>query len=68
MTDSDVDISIKDKGIKIIINPSADKTRRMPTVMQNAFSVFFNDIVNAITDKKLMQSLNNVKGKLANLK
>lgn len=68
MTDSDVDISVKDKGVKIIINPFADKTRRMPNAMQNAFSVFFNDIVNAITDKKLMLSLNNVKGKLTNLK
>lgn len=54
MTDSDVDISIRDKGIKIIINPFADKTKRMPNAMQNAFSVFFNDIFNARTDKKLM--------------
>ena len=68
MTDSEVDISVKDKGVKIIIPPFADKTRRMPNAMQNAFSVFFNDIVNAITDKKLMLSLNNVKGKLTNLK
>ena len=56
MTDSDVDISIRDKGIKIIINPFADKTKRMPNAMQNAFSVFFNDIFNARTDKKLMSS------------
>ena len=56
MTDSDVDISIRDKGIKIIINPFADKTKRMPNAMQNAFSVFFNDIFNASTDKKLMSS------------
>lgn len=54
MTDSDVDISIRDKGIKIIINPFADKTKRMPNAMQNVFSVFFNDIFNARTDKKLM--------------
>lgn len=56
MTDSDVDISIRDKGIKIIINPFADKTKRMPNAMQNAFSVFFNDIFNARTDKKFMSS------------
>lgn len=66
MTDSDVDISVESKGIKIVINPFADKAKRMPNAMQNAFSVFFNDIVNAKTDKKLMLSFNNVKDRLAN--
>ena len=56
MTDSDVDISVRDKGIKIIINPFADKTKRMPNAMQNAFSVFFNDIFNVRADKKLLLS------------
>jgi len=68
MTSSDVDISVKDKGIKIIINPFADKAKRMPNAMQNAFSLFFNDIFSARTDKKLMLSLNKVvKEKLGNL-
>lgn len=68
MTSSDVDISVKDKGIKIIINPFADKAKRMPNAMQNAFSLFFNDIFSARTDKKLMLSLNKVvKDKLGNL-
>ena len=68
MTSSDVDISVKDKGIRIIINPFADKAKRMPNAMQNAFSLFFNDIFSARTDKKLMLSLNKVvKEKLGNL-
>lgn len=68
MTSSDVDISVKDKGIRIIINPFADKAKRMPNAMQNAFSLFFNDIFSARTDKKLMLSLNKVvKEKLCNL-
>ena len=68
MTSSDVDISVKDKGIKIIINPFADKAKRMPNAMQNEFSLFFNDIFSARTDKKLMLSLNKVvKEKLGNL-
>lgn len=68
MTSSDADISVKDKGIKIIINPFADKAKRMPNAMQNAFSLFFNDIFSARTDKKLMLSLNKVvKEKLGNL-
>lgn len=50
MSDADVDISVVDKGIKIVINPYADKTKRLPNVVQNAFSGFFNDISNMRTD------------------
>ncbi len=50
MTNADVDISVVNKGIKIIINPYADKTKRQPNMVQNAFSDFFNDISNMRTD------------------
>lgn len=44
MTDADVDISLKSKGIKIVVNPNADKSKRRPNMVQTAFSEFFNDI------------------------
>lgn len=50
MADADVDISVVNKGIKIVINPYADKTKRQPNMVQNAFSDFFNDISNMRTD------------------
>lgn len=51
MTDADVDISVVNKGIKIIVNPLAQKEKREPNMMQTAFSVFFNDIMNVRLDK-----------------
>ena len=50
MTDADVDISIVSKGIKVIVNPFADKTKRQPNMVQSAFSDLFNDISNIRTD------------------
>lgn len=50
MADTDVDISVVEKGIKIIINPNADKTKRQPNLVQNAFSGLFNDISNMRMD------------------
>ncbi len=47
MTGADVDIAVVNKGIRIIVNPYAEKARRRPSAMQTAFSVFFNDIINA---------------------
>lgn len=58
MTDADIDVSVVNKGIKIIVNPYADKTKRMPNMVQNAFSVFFNDINNIRMDLKHLQALN----------
>ncbi|MDO4159182.1 MAG: YegS/Rv2252/BmrU family lipid kinase [Prevotellaceae bacterium] len=61
-TDADVDISVVNKGIKIMVNPMADKTKRQPNMVQNAFSELFNDISNIRTDlskqSKHIQSLN----------
>lgn len=50
MADADVDVSIVSKGIKVIVNPYAEKTKRHPNVVQNAFSDLFNDISNIRTD------------------
>lgn len=72
MTSKDVDISIVNKGIKVIVNPDADKTRRRPNVVQTAFSDFFNDFNMLRTDinkqghhiqqlnKNILKKLNNL--------
>ena len=64
MTDADVDISVVNKGIKIIVNPYAQKEKRQPSMMQTAFSVFFNDIMNVRADKnkqnRHIQALNKI--------
>ncbi|MBQ7424080.1 MAG: diacylglycerol kinase family lipid kinase [Prevotella sp.] len=44
MTDADVDIKLVSKGIRIVVNPDADKRKRKPNIVQNAFSEFFNDL------------------------
>ena len=44
MADADVDIRLVPKGIKMVINPEADKSKRQPNVVQSAFSELFNDI------------------------
>ena len=42
MTDADVDVELKEKGIRIVINPDANKSLRQPNMVQNAFNEFFN--------------------------
>ena len=44
MTDAEVDISLQEKGIKIIVNPDADKSKRQPNMVQTAFNELFNDL------------------------
>ena len=44
MMGEDIDIELIAKGIKILVNPTADKRMREPNLIQNAFSEFFNDI------------------------
>lgn len=44
MEGKEIDIHIVSKGIKIIINPFADKSRRQPNIVQNAFCELFNDL------------------------
>ncbi len=43
-TGTDIDIHIEEEGIKIVVNPDADKSKRRPNYVQNAFARFFNDI------------------------
>lgn len=44
MTDADIDILLHRKGIKVLVNPDADKRLRQPNVVQTAFTEFFNDV------------------------
>ena len=44
LSGADVDISIVSKGINIVINHNADKTRRQPNILQTAFSEIFYNI------------------------
>lgn len=44
ITGEDIDISLIEKGIKIIVNTKADKRRRKPNAIQIAFCDFLNDI------------------------
>jgi len=72
MTDADVDIRLVPAGIKVVVNPDADKNKRRPNAVQNAFSEFFNDInvmreditkqgrnIQAL-NKKILRKLNNI--------
>ena len=44
MTDADVDIELRAKGIHVVVNPDADKRQRRPNKLQNAASYLFNEI------------------------
>ncbi len=50
MADADLDIIIREKGIKVVVNPNADKRRRHPSKMQTAFSEFMSTIHDARTE------------------
>ena len=49
MAGADVDISIVPKGIKVMINADADKSKRQPNTLQKAACEMFNDL-NTIQD------------------
>ena len=49
MTGADIDIELKPKGIKIIVNTMADRSERQPNALQNAAAELFNEI-NEIRD------------------
>ncbi len=57
MADADVDISLVSRGIKIVVNPDADKSKRQPNMVQTAFSELFNDI-HAVREDITKQSRN----------
>ena len=44
MTDKDIEIELKEKGIRIIVNPDADKSLRKPNMLQSAAADLFNEI------------------------
>lgn len=44
MTEKDVDVQIEPGGIKMVVNPFADKSVRKPNAIQNAVSEIFNEI------------------------
>ena len=44
MADADVSIELKEKGIRMVVNPDADKRLRKPNRMQNAAVYLFNEI------------------------
>ena len=56
MAAADVDIRVEPQGINVIVNPLAHKEKRQPSAMQTAFSVFFNDIIATLSDKRLLKN------------
>lgn len=44
MTDADVDIELKPKGIRVVVNPDGDKRLRRPNALQSAASELFSEI------------------------
>ncbi len=56
-------ISMRDKGIRMVVNPMADKKHRKPNMVQNAFSYLFNEM-NAVREEvsnpvKHVKTINN---------
>ena len=50
MTGKDIDVELRPKGIKIIVNPFADRESRKPNMLQNAAAELFNEINNIRDD------------------
>lgn len=71
MMGEDIDIELIAKGIKILVNPTADKRMRKPNLIQNAFSEFFNDIHQVREDitrqTRHIQALNKILQRKLNL-
>lgn len=60
---ADLHIILQQQGIRVVVNPLADKKRRQPNIVQNAFSQFFNEI-NTVRDEvthpvKHVKAINN---------
>ena len=49
MTGAEIDVHLEEKGIKMVVNPFADKSVRKPNMIQNGIAEFFNDL-NAVRD------------------
>ncbi len=56
-------ISLRQKGIKVVVNPLADKKRRQPNVVQTAFARLFNEIntmrEEVVSPAKHVKAINN---------
>lgn len=50
VADADLDIQIKEKGIRVVVNPDADKRKRKPSKVQTAFSEFLTSMHTARTE------------------
>ena len=50
MAGKDIHVQLKSKGIRIVINDHADKSRRKPNVVQSVYSEFFNELMNVRYD------------------
>ena len=48
-TGAEIDVHLEEKGIKMVVNPFADKSVRKPNMIQNGIAEFFNDL-NAVRD------------------
>lgn len=44
MTDADVEVTLQEKGINIVVNPYADRSKRKPNAFQSAAAQIFNEI------------------------
>lgn len=60
---AELHISLRSKGIRMVVNPLADKKRRKPNIVQNAFSMLFNEM-NAVREEvsnpsKHVKAINN---------
>jgi len=49
MAGADVDVLLQEKGVKMIVNPNADKNLRKPNALQSAAADLFNEI-NVVRD------------------
>ncbi len=49
MTGESIDVEVQEKGVKILVNPLADRSLRKPNALQNAAAELFNQI-NAMRD------------------
>lgn len=60
---AELHITLRNKGIKMVVNPLADKKKRRPNLVQNAFSSLFNEM-NSVREEvtnptKHVKALNN---------
>lgn len=60
---AEVHVTLRSKGIKMIVNPMADKKRRRPNMVQSAFNTLFNEM-NAVREEvtnptKHVKAINN---------